>query len=67
MVNMEQLTIAEAASLVGLAPGTLRVYVARKVFPPPDGRLGQVPWWWRETVERWRQERLDAYGSKEAD
>lgn len=53
----DQLTTADVAELAGLEPGTIKRYRYRGSIPPPDGWLGRTPWWRRDTVDRWLEER----------
>jgi hypothetical protein len=41
------------AALAGLGENTIRVYRSRGDFPPPDGKVGNVPWWYADTVTSW--------------
>jgi ParB family chromosome partitioning protein len=52
-----QLTTGEVAEMVGVKPASIRQYLARGVFPPPDGHLGATPWWKPETVAAWQTSR----------
>jgi hypothetical protein len=52
-----QLSSRDAAAYVGLPPSSWRVYVARGEAPAPDGKIGNSNWWWRDTLDKWKQER----------
>lgn len=47
----DQLVIEDFAEALDVKLPTLRAYMARGQVPPPDGRLGDTPWWYRSTVE----------------
>lgn len=49
----DQLTGPQAAALTGLTPNSFRRYRSRGTAPPPDGRNGPTPWWWRTTILQW--------------
>ncbi len=59
-VQWDRKAVAEA---LGITPATVSRYLAdrnnrnRYDFPVPDGRLGNAPWWYSTTVERWRAKR----------
>lgn len=56
-----QLDTAGVADLLGVDRGTVYRYRsgdrAKYGFPEPDGHLGQSPWWWSTTIERWAAKR----------
>jgi hypothetical protein len=54
---MDRLTTADVADMIGITPAAFRSYWRKGYFPPPDGRLGATPWWERETVTAWLEER----------
>ena len=56
-VRQVMLSTADVAVLAGVKPETVRQYIARGVFPPPDGYFSTSPWWYRETVDVWLQGR----------
>lgn len=47
----DQLVIEDFAEALAVKLPTLRAYMARGQVPPPDGRLGDTPWWYRRTVD----------------
>jgi len=49
----EQLTMSDIAALAGVKVATITKHRVRGRFPDPDGHLGPVPWWRRETVDAW--------------
>ncbi len=61
--SADQLLTREVASLVGVKPESLRRYVRRGTFPAPDGRIGQIPWWHRATLEAATSRRGERHGS----
>lgn len=46
----EQWSIDDLATWRGVAPATIRSYLARDQLPAPDGRVGKTPWWWKTTI-----------------
>jgi predicted DNA-binding transcriptional regulator AlpA len=46
-------TINEVAQLAGVAPSTVRAYLARGRIPPPNARRGKSPVWRVETINEW--------------
>jgi len=56
-VSEDQLSSREAAALVGIQPSTWRDYVADGRAPKADGRIGSSDWWWRTTIEKYKQQR----------
>ena len=50
-------TMAELADLAGVTVGTIRAHRSRGGLPPEDGRLGNVPYWYPDTVMVWLSER----------
>ena len=51
------LSTSEVAVLAGVKPETVRQYIARGVFPRPDGYFSSSPWWHQETVDVWLLDR----------
>jgi hypothetical protein len=47
------LSTADVARRIGVAPSTIRAYVAREQMPKPSGRFGREPFWSPEVVEPW--------------
>lgn len=57
MAHKERLTLKEAAELLDMSYGVARTMRWRGTFPPKDGELGTVPWWYRARVLAWKRER----------
>ena len=62
MAAREQLDIAAVARMLGVTPETITRYrqpdrADKYRFPPEDGKIGRSPWWYRETIEKWRKSR----------
>ncbi|MEU5163922.1 hypothetical protein AB0G74_30500 [Streptomyces sp. NPDC020875] len=53
----DNVTVAQAAALAGIGPGTWRGYVSRNQAPRPDHRIGGDPMWTIETVMEWADNR----------
>lgn len=47
------LSTADVARRIGVAPSTIRAYVAREQMPKPSGRFGREPFWTVETIGPW--------------
>ncbi|MFE1784224.1 hypothetical protein ACFW9F_16980 [Streptomyces sp. NPDC059506] len=54
---LDSVTVARAARLVGVKPGTWRSYVTREQAPQPRTRIGSDPVWALETLLRWQENR----------
>lgn len=56
------LTTKQVAALLGVQPKTVRQYQWRERdnFPEPDERVGPLPLWKEETIEKWREQRASA-------
>lgn len=52
-----QLTQDDVAALAGISKQAVRQHLKRGTIPPPDGRLGIVPWWHQRTIDRWLKTR----------
>lgn len=50
MDQADRWTVADVAGHLGVAPATVRAYLARGQMPAPDGRLGRTPWWAPDTI-----------------
>lgn len=53
-VHAEQWGIQAVADHLRVKASTVRSYLARGQMPAPDGDISGTPWWWRETITRWR-------------
>jgi predicted DNA-binding transcriptional regulator AlpA len=58
----DYLTTKQVAELLGVQPKTVRQYLWRERdnFPEPDERVGPLPLWKKETIEKWRKQRASA-------
>ena len=54
------LTTKEVAAYLGVKPRTVNQYLWREEMPEPDERVGPLPLWKEETIEKWRKERASA-------
>ena len=56
-MDNEQLSVEDVADRLAVQPSTIRAYLARQQMPQPDGRIGNTPWWWPQTIEQYIQTR----------
>ena len=57
----DYLTTKQVAELLGVQPKTVRQYLWRdEEFPAPDERVGPLPLWKKETIEKWQKSRASA-------
>lgn len=54
MADREQWSVADVATYLGVKPRTVTAYIAREQMPSPDGRVGRSPWWWADTIRKWK-------------
>lgn len=54
------LTTKEVAAYLGVKPRTVNQYLWREEMPEPDERVGPLPLWKEETIEKWREQRASA-------
>ena len=52
--------VIDVARYLGVASVTVRAYASRGQMPPPDGRIGQTPWWWSPVIKTWAAGRRHA-------
>jgi predicted DNA-binding transcriptional regulator AlpA len=50
-------TTSDVAAFLGIAPSTIRAYVARGQMPAADRRIGREPVWRPETIRQWQSQR----------
>lgn len=50
-------TTRDVATFLGIAPSTIRAYVARGQMPEADRRIGREPVWRPATIRRWHSQR----------
>jgi len=50
-------TTRDVATFLGIAPSTIRAYVARGQMPEADRRIGREPVWRPATIRRWHSHR----------
>lgn len=54
---VEQWSVADVASYLGVTRSTVTAYKARAgQMPEPDGFVGRTPWWHPATIRAWRPE-----------
>lgn len=56
---------AALAARLGITPASVTRAVNRGSLPPPDGHVGDSPWWWSTTIDAW-QRPSDAWMRKDA-
>jgi len=56
-VTSEQWDAARVGEHIEATPSTVRSYASRGQMPPPDGRIGNTPWWWSDTITKWHASR----------
>ena len=61
-MSADQLSSREAAAYLGIPASSWRVYVADGRAPKADGRIGNSDWWWRTTIEKYKQQREELAG-----
>ena len=60
-------TTSDVATFLGIAPSTIRAYVARGQMPAADRRIGREPVWRPETIRQWQSQRpRQAHGAEPA-
>jgi len=52
--------VTEAALELGVAPGTVKAYIARDRFPDPDVYIGDIRGWTIETIREYKATRNPA-------
>jgi len=50
-------TTRDVADFLGIAPSTVRAYVARGQMPSADRRIGREPVWRPDTIRQWHSQR----------
>ena len=58
MTAQRVLVMRDVAELCGLTYRTVRQYRHTGALPPEDGRLGNSPWWYETTINRWQHRRF---------
>lgn len=63
-MSRRQIDRAEAARIAGIKPDTLTDYLKADPpkAPPPDGKIGNSPWWYESTIRRWAKGRKTTPG-----
>jgi predicted DNA-binding transcriptional regulator AlpA len=59
-------TTSDVATFLGIAPSTIRAYVARGQMPPADRRIGREPVWRPATIRQWHSQRPRAQSAEPA-
>ena len=60
-------TTSDVAAFLGIAPSTIRAYVARGQMPAADRRIGREPVWRPATIRQWQSQRpRQAHGAEPA-
>lgn len=50
-------TISDVATYLGIAPSTVRSYLARSQMPEPDRHIGRTAVWKPKTIRAWNSRR----------
>lgn len=63
-MNNNLCMIAGVADLIGLTPGTVKLYLTKGKLPEPDVAVGHVKLWKESTIIEWDRERLKRYDNR---
>lgn len=55
MSEREQWAVADVAAHLGIKASTVRAYLARGQMPQAEGRIGDSPWWYADTIRAWER------------
>jgi predicted DNA-binding transcriptional regulator AlpA len=58
-------TTQDVASFLGIAPSTVRAYIARDQMPKPHRRMGRMTLWLPQTVRTWNASRPSEAGRED--